>query len=96
MRSLPSGSGEGHDSAISRGFCWRMFVVSAFEHALMLALRTSQLITTAKVGCALGEIAKQRYELLAVRTKGADIPHSNSEGYGKHWGHLSIGRGPNG
>jgi hypothetical protein len=68
-----------------------MLVVLAFENAFVLALRTSHLITAAKIGCTLREIAKQRYELFAVRTNGADIPHSSSERCGEHWGLLSIG-----
>ena len=69
----------------------------ALENAFVLTLGASHLITATKIGCALREIAKQRYEPLAMRAQGRDIPHSSSQSCGKHGGllkKLGLGRRP--
>src|SRR6266478_9686054 len=80
-----------------QAFYCRRLVMLALENAFVLTLGASHLITATKIGCALREIAKQRYEPFAVRAKGRDIPHSSSQSCGKHWGTplvIELGCGP--
>ena len=71
----------------------------ALENTFVFTVGTNHLITAAKSRCTLRKIAKQRYEIFAVRANGGDVPHSSSQSFRKHWGvsfRVLICRGPDG